>query len=416
MDNTKITVLYLSYDGMTDSLGQSQVLPYLAGLSNQYKFHIISFEKPDRFALYEQEIRSICKQNNIDWFPLSYTKNPPIFSTLFDIKRMNSLAVKLDKKHHFKVVHCRSYVSSFVGLRLKRRHDKKFIFDMRGFWADEMIDGGIWNLKNPVYNMIYRYFKRKEKRFFIESDAIVSLTENGKAEILSWNLPNVYKEKITVNPCCVKLDLFDYSTIDSQKQSQLREKLNIHKEDYVLGYVGSVGTWYMLPEMLDFFKILRVKNPKAKFLFVTGESPSSILELCDKKGIDRKDIVIDKCLHSEVPTYISLFDTSIFFIIQAYSKKASSPTKQGELMAMGVPVVCNSGVGDTDFVVNKFGSGIVLDEFNDESYTKGVDWLTHTSFNPSAIRAGAKAFFSLEGGVSNYKEVYHSVLKTKKKQ
>lgn len=43
-------VLYLSYDGMTDQLGQSQVIPYLQGLSKEgYSFTLISFEKPERF-------------------------------------------------------------------------------------------------------------------------------------------------------------------------------------------------------------------------------------------------------------------------------------------------------------------------------------------------------------------------------
>ena len=43
-------VLYISYDGMTDSLGQSQVIPYLKGLSKKgYQFTIISCEKKENF-------------------------------------------------------------------------------------------------------------------------------------------------------------------------------------------------------------------------------------------------------------------------------------------------------------------------------------------------------------------------------
>ena len=39
-------VIYLTYDGLTDSLGQSQILPYLKGLSNLGNdITIISFEK-----------------------------------------------------------------------------------------------------------------------------------------------------------------------------------------------------------------------------------------------------------------------------------------------------------------------------------------------------------------------------------
>lgn len=40
-------VVFLSYDGITDPLGQSQILTYLYGVSsnNNYKITIVSFEK-----------------------------------------------------------------------------------------------------------------------------------------------------------------------------------------------------------------------------------------------------------------------------------------------------------------------------------------------------------------------------------
>ena len=51
-------VLYLSYDGMTDPLGQSQVLPYIIGLSKKgYKFHLVSFEKPNRLRKIEKSLK-----------------------------------------------------------------------------------------------------------------------------------------------------------------------------------------------------------------------------------------------------------------------------------------------------------------------------------------------------------------------
>ena len=38
--------LFISYDGLSDPLGQSQILPYILSLSkNSKKIHIISFEK-----------------------------------------------------------------------------------------------------------------------------------------------------------------------------------------------------------------------------------------------------------------------------------------------------------------------------------------------------------------------------------
>ena len=54
-------------------------------------------------------------------------------------------------------------------------------------------------------------------------------------------------------------------------QLTLRAKLGINKEDFILLYVGSIGTWYILDEMLDFFISLSTKKLNAKFLFVTKE-------------------------------------------------------------------------------------------------------------------------------------------------
>lgn len=410
MINLKENILYISFDGMTDPLGQSQVLPYLSGLSKNYTFHLISFEKPERFKQQEKLIRELCEKNNIEWHPIPYSTSPKGISNLYNVRKMIKKAKELEKIYNFKIIHCRSYISALVGLKFKQKHKKKFLFDMRGFWADERIDGGIWNLKNPIHKFVFRFFKKKEKAYFQHADAVVSLTKNGKKEILSWNLDQVYDAKIAVIPCCVNLDLFDKNQVYPVKKEDLKKQFGIQEEDYILGYVGSVGTWYMLPEMLDYFKVLSAENEKAKFLFVTAEPKENILSFVKKKGIAEEKILITKCLHKDVPTYISLFDSSIFFIQPVYSKKASSPTKQGELMAMGIPVVCNSGVGDTDHVVNKYESGILVEDFTSEAYKKAVLKLRETTFDVHKIKQGAKEFYGLENGVEQYCAIYKRLL------
>jgi len=155
-------ILYLSYDGMTDSLGQSQVLPYIKGITKGgYKFHIISFEKANRFEKFRTEIQAICDEHGITWHPLTYTKNPPLLSTIYDVRRMRSLARSLHKIHNFKITHCRSYLSAMVGLEMKRSLGTRFLFDMRGFWADERVEGKIWSLSNPVFKVVYYLFNKK---------------------------------------------------------------------------------------------------------------------------------------------------------------------------------------------------------------------------------------------------------------
>jgi glycosyltransferase involved in cell wall biosynthesis len=405
-------ILYISYDGMTDSLGQSQVLPYLTGLSNHgFQFHLISFEKSNRFALHREHIQALCDAAGITWHPKRYTKKPPLFSTIWDVQRMRRLANELHAEHHFQFVHCRSYIPALVGLGMKKKLGIKFLFDMRGFWADERIDGRIWNIKNPLFNSIYSYFKRKEITFFKEADHTISLTYNGKEAIQSWEVLQRKKPAITVIPCCVDLELFNPTKYTDSQREALRQKLGIQPGDFLLGYVGSIGTWYMLPEMLTYFSVLKGSFPNAKFLFVTNELPVTILKDVTRLGLLQDDFIITSCLHAEVPLHISLFDLSVFFIQSTYSKKASSPTKQGEIMAMGVPLVCNPGVGDTDLVVKKYKAGYVTKELSTQAY---IDSLSYPEFfDAQQTIEGARAFYGLEEGVKRYLEVYEFLLEKK---
>lgn len=402
-------VLYLSYDGMTDSLGQSQVLPYLKGLTPKgFQFHIISFEKEERFEKFRDQIQQICDDAGIIWHPLSYTKKPPLLSTIYDVRRMRSLARKLHKQLDFKIVHCRSYLSALVGMKMQKDLGIKFLFDMRGFWADERVEGNIWSLSNPVFKTVYDYFKKKEKQYFLKANHIVSLTYCGKDEIVSWKGFEHLKDKIEVIPCCVDLHKFDPSKVTDEAKKQARTELGIGENQKVLGYVGSIGTWYMLDEMLHFFKRFQSENPDAIFLFITGEPAEMVRKRAAELGVDNGKILVKSVLHSEVPLHVSLFTASVFFIRPSFSKKASSPTKQGELMAMGVPIYCNDGVGDTGKVIRDYRAGKVV-PLDDMSFSQIS--LEINDFDRMETQKGANEFYGLETGVQRYYSVYQKLMK-----
>ena len=402
--------LYISYDGMTDPLGQSQVIPYLAGLAAEgYNITILSFEKQDAFDKSSRLIADILAKKNIKWVPLFYTKNPPVLSTLWDISRMMGQADKLHRENNFSIIHCRSYISALAGMHMKSKFGTKFIFDMRGFWANERVDGNIWKLSNPLFKTIYNYFKKKEKEFLENADQVVTLTYAAREEIHTWKNIKNNPVPISVIPCCVDMEKFKLEKIDQTLKLQLRKDLGLENAGYVLAYLGSLGTWYMLEEMLDFFKVLLTRKPNAKLLFVTNNPLEGIMTAVESRGIDKNAVLVTKSPFEKVPTYLSLADSSIFFIKPAYSKKGSSPIKQGELMSMGIPVVCNANVGDTEWIVRKYGSGIVVDDFSNKSYEKAADELLKSNFDPAHIIKGASEYFSLEVGVTEYLEIYNKL-------
>ena len=50
-----MAILYITYDGLTDPLGGSQIIPYLKGISSHQKnIVVLSFEKSESFETFEK--------------------------------------------------------------------------------------------------------------------------------------------------------------------------------------------------------------------------------------------------------------------------------------------------------------------------------------------------------------------------
>lgn len=409
-------ILYISYDGMTDPLGQSQVLPYLTGISkNGYRFTIISFEKEEKFNVNRNLIEMICTEAGIKWVPLMYTKRPPIFSTIWDYIRMIRKAEQLNKDYNFEMVHCRSYIAALAGISLKKKFGIKFLFDMRGFWADERVDGKLWNLKNPVYSSVFKFFKSKEREFLSLADAVISLTHTAKSEMMKWGIKNLTDQKVKVIPCAADFNFFALTSPEKREKSKLEN--GFKKDDFVLSYIGSIGTWYMLNEMALFFNLLKKKCKEAKFFILTPDNPADVEDVLVRYSINPADVKIQYAQRKELPGLAYASDYNIFFIKQAYSKTASSPTKLGEMLAMGIPIVCNSGVGDVKNIIEETGAGICIDNFEEQTLLSAVNHiLNYKNHNPEEIRDKAKKIYDLDWGVNSYLEVYTQILQSEKNQ
>ena len=407
--NTK-KVLYISYDGMTDPLGQSQVLPYLTALAGHgYQFTLMSFEKKQRYEKEGNTIESICAKAGINWQPLFFTKNPPILSKIYDRWQMQRKVKQLHKQHHFAMIHCRSYIAAEMGLVMKKKNGVKFLFDMRGFWADEKVDNGQWNQESFFFRKVYRHYKQKEKEFLLNADAIVSLTQAAKKELLR---KEEYRQlAIDVIPCCADLQHFNYQSINGAEWKNLREQLQIERGKKIITYLGSVGGWYMTKEMFGFFKDLLHLHPEFVMLVLTKDDPERVKSEAMKEGISADKLLVTYSARKELPLYISLSDCSIFFIRPTYSKIASSPTKHAELMGMGVPVICND-IGDTGHIIEETKTGFVVKDFTGAEYERLVKSINELLIIPKEhIRQQAFQYFDLEKGADNYLQVYQRILK-----
>ena len=404
-------ILFISYDGMTDPLGQSQVIPYLQGLSKAgFSIFLLSCEKEPVYQQNKNNIQQLLNGSNIQWIPLKYTKNPPVLSTLFDIIKLKKAAKKIHQQHTLDMVHTRPGVPALVGLWMKKTIGVKFLNDIREFYADSRVEGGMWDKAKLPYCSIYYFFKKKEAEAVEKSDGIVCLTYAAETIIKGWK---EYKNDmpLTVIPCSADLELFNPDGIDNQKKQELKNELNIGEDDFIISYLGSIGGWYLTNEMMQFCKTLIDEMPAAKLLFISPHRHDEIKATANKFGISTDKIIIKKANRQQVPLLLSLSNYSVFFIKPCYSKQSSSPTKHGEIMAMGIPLITNSGVGDVETIVNRYNSGIVIKEFNETEFTNAaLKIATGQQYNTAGIRQGAKEFYSLDNAIEKYISIYNRIL------
>lgn len=393
-------VLYISYTGLMDPLGQSQVLQYVLALGRSgHQMAVLSFEKPD--ALNDTDrvaaMQALCDEAGVDWRPRVWHNKPiGILATLYDLVAGRAQAIRIAHEIKAEVVHCRSYIASLMGLAVKRATGAKFIFDMRGFWPDERVDGGIWSRSS----LVYRVFKRVERILFLNADHIVSLTKAGIREYEAFDYMQGQPPKSTVIPTCTNLDVF--------------QPQDAPGDGFTLGYVGSVGSWYLFDDVAKAVARAFVKRPDARFLVITQGNHDLVRKALETAGADLDRVEVRSADFSEVAHQIARMDAGIFFIRPAWSKRASCPTRMGEFLACGKPCLANGGVGDVAEDLQETGTGIALQPIGTEgvnfsSLNVALDTLFDMAADPemrARCRSAAEKRFSLATGVAAYSGIY----------
>ena len=387
-------VLYLSYDGMTDPLGQGQVLSYLQGLSSKdLRITLISFEKPERFANKKPAIELICRTAGIDWQPLMYTKKPPVFSTVYDIFRMWRRAKKLQAQKKFSAVHCRSYLPALAGLAMNKKFRTAFIFDMRGFWIDEKIETGEWDSKKVIYKSVIKFLRKKEKEFYCRADSIVTLTQASK-QIIIDKYPAL-QHRISVIPTCVNLAIF--KSFQPAIRIAVRKKLGIPENAFVLLYSGGYGANYDIHFLLKLFNKLKEIYPETCLLILSKDGITGL-----EQSIAGQNIVTVSLPYEKVSDYLMAGDLGAINYVNRFSVAARSPTKLGEYWACGLPAVSPEGVGDVDMLFKTYrNSGII---YREDDFTNKLNEVRNAE--KDALRSYAMDYFSLEKGIRLYRSVY----------
>src|SRR3990167_6289019 len=257
-------VLYLSYNGLLDPLGQSQVLQYLIGLAGLgHKIVLLTYEKADEWAneSHREAARRATADAGIRWIPVTYHRRPSWPATGYDVAVCGIRALFLVLRHRIEIVHARGYVMAVIALLLKVVFRVRFIFDPRSFWPDERVEMGIWREGSRAH----RVAKWLEQQFLANADAVVSLTASGAETMRAFPYLHGKATRFEVITTCTNLSLF-------------HPRSSRPAEPFTLGYLGTVGTPYLLDEVFTAFLVARKLRSGARLLILNRRDHAFISE------------------------------------------------------------------------------------------------------------------------------------------
>lgn len=356
--SSRPSVVFISYNGLLDPLGASQILPYVERLNQEWPAHIVSFERKDKLVdrtrLRAMEER--LADQKLGWIRLRYHQKPSLPATTYDMLSGVLALRRLIAKERVGLLHARGYLPMEIATNATRSIPT--LFDIRGLQAEEYVDAGSWK----EGELKWRLAKRSERRFFRRASGAVVLTE-----VIRPYVENRFREAdrsppIEVVPCCVELDRFVFR---SEARAKWRAELGVDADTVVFVYAGSVGSWYLSDLMARFVRVYRDATGKKAFLLWTVNNDQGIARTASEKaGLSPSEFRIVSSPSEQMAEVLSAADVGLALIKPCFSKMSSSPTKYAEYLSVGLPIVICRNVGD-GAVLERVGGAVALGDSPD---------------------------------------------------
>lgn len=350
--------------------------------SFENKVYLISVEK--NFKEAEKYKRKF--KNKIEFKFLKFKKNK--LSKLFHIFVYQLIIFKFILFNKINIIHVRSYLPISLVILPKFFKNFKIIFDIRGFWFDEKYEARL--IQKYTYNLL-KFF---EKFFFKNADIIITLSSVSKNIIV--NKFNVPSNKIYIIPTFTNFNEFS-------ETNKITKNNNI-----IFGYIGNLKMNYEFDKVIKFLNFFNKINKNWKLKIASNYSKKDLFLLSNKIFFDKTKIEIKNIRYEDMQHFYKNIDTCIYFLNNKFSKKASCPTKLGELIATNTPFITNPGIGDINKISKKLKfKNFLIKKINYDSVKKINDDLILIKKNKIKYnsRLKLKYFFDINRNIEKYLKI-----------
>lgn len=229
------------------------------------------------------------------------------------------------------VLHAHSkYVNAQIALAMRDRYGLPVVYEVRGFLEETWRSRG----RDP-HSDSYQFSRAIESECMSAADAVVTISEGMKDEIVSRGVP---AERITVIPNAVD----DSFLAEAEGGERVRRKLGVDPGDLLVGVVTTLNRYEGIDVLIDAVAELRRDRVPTRLL-VVGDGPErlALAEHADRQGLNGSAIFTGRVPFDTVRAYHAAIDVFCVPRRDTPVTRLVTPLKPLEAMATGRPVVAS---------------------------------------------------------------------------
>jgi len=277
------------------------------------------------------------------------------------------------------------------------------VYEMRASWEDAAVNHGTCR----EGDLRYRVTRSLETRVLRQADAVTTICEGLREEIISRGIPAA---KVTVIPNAVDPNDFAYAR---DRDERLARELGLAGR-HVLGFIGSFYQYEGLHLLIDAMPQVLASVPDARLLLVGGGFEAEALrQQAADLGLGDRVVFTGRVPHDRVQDYYALCGVMVYPRVDMRLTRIVTPLKPLEAMAQGRLVVA-SDIGGHRELIHDGGTGILFRAGDASALAAAVTGLLATPRRWPTLRDAARRYVEEERtwakSVARYLPVYERLV------
>lgn len=278
---------------------------------------------------------------------------------------------------------------------IKKRDSAISYLLLKDIFPQNAVDIGMMSANS----VMYRHFRKKERRLYEISDYIGCMSEGNRSYLLKHN--HIDQCKIEICPNCTSI-----KEADVNNDNSLREKLRIPEDEPAFLYGGNLGE----PQGVDFIIKCLAQNERrpSGFIVIVGQGTRyRDLNKWYKDNRPKHSILLEYLPVEQYNNLVNICDVGLIFLDHRFTIP-NFPSRILSYMSAGLPILAATDPNtDLGFVIEKAGFGYWCESNNEKRF---VDMMKLFHDKSARLKMGQNGFHYLKENYSS-ESAYETIVR-----